>query len=61
NLPAVGLQRLSIDTKSGSFVIGSFGLGIGWASDAGKSRMFDLGVDIGGDQPGLALAFTMEF
>src|SRR5258707_4265078 len=28
-LPAVGLQQLSIDTKSGSFVIGSFGIGVG--------------------------------
>ncbi|HLY11395.1 MAG TPA: hypothetical protein VKW04_18980 [Planctomycetota bacterium] len=61
DLPAVGLQRLAITTKSGSFVIGSFGLGVGWANDAGKSRMFDLGVDFGGDQPGFALAFTMEF
>jgi len=60
-LPAVGLQQLSIDTKSGSFVIGSFGIGVGWSNEAGKSRMFDLGIDIGGDQPGMALAFTMEF
>jgi len=61
NLPAVGLQRLGIKTKSGRFVIGSGGIGIGWSSDAGKNRMFDLGVDAGGDEPGLALAFTMEF
>jgi hypothetical protein len=61
NLPAVGLQRLGISTKSGTFVIGSLGLGIGWSSDAGKNRMFDLGVDFGGDEPGLAMAFTMEF
>jgi len=60
-LPAVGLQQLSIDTKSGSFIIGTFGLGVGWANDAGKSRMFEVGVDVGGDQPGFALAFTMEF
>lgn len=60
-LPAVGLQQLSIDTASGSFIIGSLGLGVGWANEAGKSRMFDLGVDFGGDQPGFALAFTMEF
>jgi hypothetical protein len=61
DLPAVGLQRLGITTKSGSFVIGSGGLGVGWANDAGKSRMFDLGFDAGGDEPGFALAFTMEF
>ena len=61
NQPAVGLQQLSIDTNSGSFVIVSVGLGVGWANDAGKSRMFDIGFDAGGDQPGLALAFTMEF
>lgn len=61
NQPAVGLQRLSIDTKSGKFVIGSVGLGVGWANDAGKSRMFELGIDAGGDQPGFALSFTMEF
>lgn len=61
DLPAVGLQRLGIKTKSGSFVIGSAGLGVGWANDAGKSRMFDLGFDAGGDEPGFALAFTLEF
>ncbi|MBV8880227.1 MAG: hypothetical protein JO332_09705 [Planctomycetaceae bacterium] len=61
DLPAVGVQRLSIETKSGSFLIGSVGLGVGWANEAGKSRMFDIGVDAGGDQPGFALAFTMEF
>ena len=61
DLPAVGVQRLSIDTKSGSFVIGSVGLGVRWANEAGKSRIFDIGVDAGGDQPGFALAFTMEF
>ena len=61
NLPAVGLQRLGIKTKSGSFLIGSAGLGIGWSSDAGKNRMFDLGFDAGGDEPGLALALTIEF
>jgi hypothetical protein len=61
DLPAVGVQRLSIDTKSGSFVIGTVGLGVRWANEAGKSRMFDLGVDVGGDQPGFAMAFTMEF
>jgi hypothetical protein len=61
DLPAVGLQRLGIQTKSGSFVIGTAGLGVGWSSDTGKNRMFDLGFDAGGDEPGLALAFTMEF
>jgi hypothetical protein len=61
DLPAVGLQRLGIKTRSGSFVIGSLGLGVGWSSDAGKNRMFDLGLDFGGDEPGVALGFTMEF
>jgi hypothetical protein len=61
DLPAVGLQRLGIKTKSGSFLIGSLGLGVGWTSDTGKNRMFDLGFDAGGDEPGLALAFSMEF
>jgi hypothetical protein len=61
DLPAVGLQRLGITTDSGRFLIGSLGVGVGWSSDNGKNRMFDLGVDFGGDEPGLALAFTMEF
>jgi hypothetical protein len=61
NLPAVGLQRLGITTKSGSFVIGSAGLGILWTNQALSIRRVDLGVDAGGDQPGMALSFTMEF
>ena len=61
DLPAVGLQRLGIETKSGAFVIGSVGIGVGWTSDAGKNRMFDLGLYFGGDEPGVAFAFTMEF
>jgi hypothetical protein len=61
DLPAVGLQRLGIETKSGTFVIGSIGIGIGWTSAAGKNRMFDLGLDAGGDEPSVAFAFTMEF
>lgn len=61
DLPAVGLQRLGIETKSGSFVIVSAGLGVGWKSDAGKNRKFDVGVDVGGDLPGFALALSMEF
>src|SRR6185295_17449978 len=32
DLPAVGLQRLGIKTKSGSFIIGSAGLGVGWST-----------------------------
>ncbi len=61
DLPAVGLQRLGIETKSGTFVIGSIGVGIGWTNVAGKNRMFDLGLDAGGDEPSVAFAFTMEF
>jgi hypothetical protein len=61
DLPAVGLQRLRIETRSGSFVIGSIGIGVGWTNDAGKNRMFDLGLDAGGDEPSVAFAFTMEF
>jgi hypothetical protein len=59
-LPAIGSRRLTIDTRAGTFWIGSAGLGVGWSTQDGKGRMFDLAVDFGGDVVGLAFSFSLE-
>jgi hypothetical protein len=60
-LPAIGTSILAIDTRDEKFLIVSLGLGIGWTSAARKARSFDVAVDVGGDAPGFAAGFTMEF
>lgn len=60
-LPAIRDRRMIIDTDDDVFTIVSFGLGIGWASDAGKARSLDLAYDTGGDAPGFAMGFSLEF
>jgi len=61
NLPAVGNAILDIQTKDDRFLIGTFGVGLSWMTETRKARSFDLGIDIGGDAPGFAAGFTMEF
>jgi hypothetical protein len=60
NLPAVGTSLLAIDTRDDAFLVYSFGIGVGWKSEA-KLRQFDVAVDVGGDAPGMAVGFSMEF
>jgi hypothetical protein len=61
NLPAVGNSVLDIVTQSGRFYIGSAGFGVGWATEGGKQRSIDIAGDYGGDAPGFALSYNMEF
>ena len=61
SLPAVGTSILDINTKDDRFLIGTFGLGLGWMTEARKGRSFDVAFDIGGYAPGFAASFTMEF
>jgi long-subunit fatty acid transport protein len=60
-LPAIRNRRMVIRPKQEVFTIGSAGLGIGWTSEAGKSRTFDFAFDFGGDTNNFALGFTSEF
>ncbi len=61
NLPAIGVSQLDIDTRDSRFLIASFGVGFAWTNEAQKQRIFDLAFDVGGDAPGMAFSFTMEF
>jgi hypothetical protein len=60
-LPAIGTSQLAITTRDEKFLILTLGVGIAWSGEGGKQRQFDLGVDVGGDSPGVAAGFTMEF
>jgi hypothetical protein len=60
-LPAIRNRRMVIRPDKEVYIVGSLGLGIGWASEAGKSRSFDIAFDFGGDAQNFALGFTLEF
>jgi hypothetical protein len=57
----VGRYKLLVDTKAAAFNIVTFGVGLTWISDAGKARSVDLGADVNGDAPSVALGFNYEF
>jgi long-subunit fatty acid transport protein len=61
NLPMVGRYKLLVDTKAASFNIITFGFGLTWFSDGGKARTVDIGADVNGDVPSVALGFNYEF
>ena len=61
DLPMTSNYKLVLDTKGSAFNIVTFGIGIGWSSEAGKSRSVDLGADVGGDSYNFALGFNYEF
>jgi long-subunit fatty acid transport protein len=61
DLPAIGFAQLFIDPRDDTFLIYSAGAGVGWSSEEGKQRSFDLAVDYGGDAPGVAASFSLEF
>ncbi|HYE98071.1 MAG TPA: hypothetical protein VEJ18_04125, partial [Planctomycetota bacterium] len=59
-LPGIGPRRIVIETEDDVFLIGSVGLGVGWAAEDGRGRMVDVAFDFGGDVNGLAFSFTLE-
>ena len=59
-LPAIRNRRMVIRPDEEVYTVGSFGLGIGWSSEAGKSRSFDFAFDFGGDTNNFAMGFTLE-
>jgi long-subunit fatty acid transport protein len=61
DLPSTGRYKLVLDTKDDVFNIFTYGAGVTWTSDAGKSRSVDLAGDAGGDAINVALGFTYEF
>jgi len=61
NLPMVGKFRLLVDTKAAAFNIITMGFGLTWFSKEGKARSVDVGADVNGDSPSVALGFNYEF
>jgi long-subunit fatty acid transport protein len=61
DLPMTGAFRLVLDTKGEAFNIFTYGIGIAWSTEAGKSRSLDIAGDAGGDAPNFAAGLTFEF
>jgi long-subunit fatty acid transport protein len=61
DLPSTGRFKLVLDTDDEAFNLFTFGLGISWASAAGKVRSVDIAGDTGGDAFNVALGYTHEF
>ena len=61
DLPMTGTYRLVLDTEADAFSLVTFGLGLGWTSDAGKVRSVDVAGEMGGDSYNWALGVTFEF
>jgi hypothetical protein len=39
----------------------AYAQGVAWMTEAQKQRVFDIAADVGGDAPGMAFSFTLEF
>ncbi len=61
DLPMTGAFRLVLDTDDEVFNIFTYGIGLSWTTEAGKTRALDLAGDVGGDAINLAMGFTFEF
>ncbi len=61
DLPMTGSYRLVLSTKDEAFNIFTYGLGLAWSNEAGKSRSLDIAGDVGGDAPNFAAGLTFEF
>jgi hypothetical protein len=61
DLPMTGAYRLVLDTGGERFNLGTFGFGLSWTNEVGKSRTVDVAGDAGGDSYNVAVGFTYEF
>jgi long-subunit fatty acid transport protein len=61
NLPQTGTYKLVLDTKDSVFTIITFGVGVSWSTEAGKTRSVDFAVDTGGDSFNVAVGYNHEF
>ena len=60
DLPAIGSNVLSIDTKNNKFNIVTFGFTLQWLTD-NKVRAFDAGFEVGGDTPNFSFGYRHDF
>ena len=61
DLPQTGTFKLVLDTDDDTFTIFTFGLGVSWSTEAGKTRSIDWAVDVGGDSINVAVGYNHEF
>lgn len=60
-LPAIGLNVLSIATQQERFVIGTVGFTIQWVDEGNRVRAFDVGAELGGDAPNFSFGYRHDF
>ena len=60
-VPQTGTFKLVLDTDDSVFTIFTFGVGVSWTTEAGKTRSIDFAVDTGGDNTNVALGYNHEF
>ena len=60
NMPAIGTNVLSIDTKGDKFNIVTLGFSLQWVTD-NKVRAFDVGIEVGGDTPNFSIGYRHDF
>ncbi|HZL73233.1 MAG TPA: hypothetical protein VFC86_12300 [Planctomycetota bacterium] len=61
DLPQTGTFKLVLDTDDDTFNIFTFGLGISWSTEGGKTRSIDWAADVGGDAFNVAVGYNHEF
>lgn len=61
DLPQTGTFKLVLDTDDDTFNIFTFGLGVSWSTEAGKTRSIDWAADVGGDAFNVAVGYNHEF
>ena len=61
DLPQTGTFKLVLDTDEDTFNIFTFGLGVSWTTETGKSRSIDWAADVGGDAFNVAVGYNHEF
>jgi long-subunit fatty acid transport protein len=60
-LPAIGLNVLSIDTDDEAFVIFTLGFSLQWLGEGNRVRAFDVGLEFGGDSPNFSFGYRHDF
>jgi hypothetical protein len=61
DLPQVGTFKLVLDTNEDAFTIITFGIGVSWSTEAGKTRSIDFAIDTGGENDNVAVGYNHEF
>ena len=61
NLPVTGVYKLVLDTDDNRFNIFTFGLGVSWITEEGKTKAVNIAGDVGGDSFNVAIGYQHEF